>query len=152
MRIVHTFVFIQPVSPPADVLDAIIDDIFKHERDFSKDVCKVKKSSGKISFPLFVQVVGLLLKKYKQDGYDPQEEVILAAFKAFDPKLKGSISEEKVLQAFARLGEKVTPQQVEKLAEEAGMELDHHGKGKVDYNRLIRVLRSKRQQVLPPKD
>jgi calmodulin len=87
--------------------------------------------NGTIDFPEFLTMI-------KIKGSDSEEE-ILEAFKVFDKNGNGYISPAELRQVLTSLGEKLSDEEVDEMVREA----DIDGDGQINYEEFLKMMMSK---------
>ena len=92
-----------------------------------------ENDDGTIDFKEFLY---LMVRKMKDTD---TEEELLEAFKVFDRDSNGYITSHELRHVMSKLGENLTPEDLEQMIKEA----DIDGDGQIDYEEFVRLMMSK---------
>merc|ERR1711915_347326 len=90
---------------------------------------EVEANNRTIDFPEFLTMMARKMKD------NTSEEEIRNAFRVFDKDDRGFISVSEFRHFMTKLGEKLTPEEVDELIKEANVDVN----GSIDYNQLVSI-------------
>merc|ERR1711915_15379 len=96
-------------------------------------ISEVEANNRTIDFPEFLT---MMARKMKDNN---SEEEIRNAFRVFDEDDKGFISVSEFRHFMTKLGERLTPEEVDDFIKEANID----EKGAINYNQLVSIFNSK---------